>query len=396
MSSNTTVRPGVVLPEADPGRMNGLHAPQETAGMSSVRALADNALLPVGDGEARVIREAHRWYEHLISLWAPSVIEAAHDLGIFAVLANGPLTHAELAGELGADSHATRVLLDGLYAYGLLERTWDTTGALVYVLPPEARECLLPDGLYSLAGKIGYDRRLAWNAWRNLADSVRSGARDAGGSEQINQISESEYETLVQGINFWAPPVVEILASALEGLGWPAGEQTKMLDVGCGTGLYSQLLLRRFPFLSAVGMDVQRIVPLAVKQSERLNVRSRFSPVTRDFQNEEWDDGFGLVLFANIFHLQTPESARRLAQKAGKALSDGGFVAIVDHIIDDDLGEQSTQNRFFRLFAVSMLATGGGDAYSMSEYDEWLAGAGLRRVALLDTPMHRILLAARR
>jgi hypothetical protein len=371
-------------------------APRATAGMSGMRALADATLLPAGDGEARVIREAHRWYEHLISLWAPGVIEAAHDLGVFAILADGALTHAELAGQLGTDPRATRVLLDGLYAYGLLERTWDTTGALVYVLPPEARECLLPDGLYSLAGKIGYDRQLAWNAWRNLADSVRSGARDAGGAEQVNQISESEYEALVQGINFWAPPVVDILGSALEGLGWPAGERTTMLDVGCGTGLYSQLLLRRFPFLSAVGMDVQRVIPLAVKQSERLNVMSRFSPVTRDFQNEEWGSGYGLVLFANIFHLQTPESAGKLAQRAGEAVADGGYVAIVDHIIDDDLDGQSTQDRFFRLFAVSMLATGGGGAYSIGDYEKWLAAARLRHVALLDTPMHRVLIAARR
>jgi SAM-dependent methyltransferase len=385
MNSNASVRSSAVLP-----------VPPETAGMSGLRALADGALLPAGDGDARVIREAHRWYEHLIALWAPGMIEAAYDLGVFAMLASGPLTHAELAEKLQADPHATRVLLDGLSAYGLLERTWDTAGALIYVLPPAASECLLPDGLYSLAGKIGYDRRLAWSAWRNLADSVRSGTRDAGGSEQVNQISESEYEALVHGINFWAPPVVDILAAALEGFGWAAGKQTAMLDVGCGTGLYSQLLLRRFPFLSAVGLDVQRITPLSVRQSERLNVRSRFSPVVSDFQNDEWGEGFGLVLFANIFHLQTPESAQKLAQKAAMAVSDSGYVAIVDHIIDDDLDEQSTQNRFFRLFAVSMLATGGGDAYSISEYEKWLAVAGLRRVALLDTPMHRILLAARR
>lgn len=394
MSSGATLRPGVP-PGAEPDGTNVLDAPLNAARMSSLPALADTGLLPGGNREAQVIREAHRWYEHLISLWAPGVIEAAHDLGIFAMLAGGPLTHAELAAGLGTDPRATRVLLDGLYAYDLLERTWDSTGALVYVLSGEARECLLPDGLYSLAGKIGYDRRLAWSAWRNLADSVRGGSRDARGSEQRNQISESEYEALVRGINFWAPPVVEILASTLEDLGWPRDERTKMLDVGCGTGVYSQLLLRRFPSLSAVGLDVPRIVPLAVTQSERLNVRSRFNAVTRDFQNEEWGDEFGLILFANIFHLQTPESAQKLAHKASQALSDGGFVAIVDHIIDDDLDEHSTQNRFFRLFAVSMLATGGGDSYTVSNYENWLAEAGLRRVALLDTPMHRILLAAR-
>jgi hypothetical protein len=43
-----------------------------------------------------------------------------------------------------------------------------------------------------------------------------------------------------------------------------------------------------------------------------------------------------------------------------------------------------------------MLATGGGTSYSIDQYDRWLADAGLRRVALYDTPMHRLLIAGHR
>jgi SAM-dependent methyltransferase len=360
----------------------------------NVQPLVDTVLLPSGDGESKVVRAAHRIYEHLIALWAPGVIEAAFDLGLFRALAGGPATSDELAVTLATNPKATRVLLDGLHSYDLLERIWDADGSVVYVLPNEVRECLLPEGLFSLAGKIDYDRQMAWSAWRNLAETVRTGALSDDGSQQPNQISAQEYESLVRGLNFWAPPVVHALTRELRGQGWSADKQARMLDVGCGTGIYSQLLLREFAGLTAAGLDVERVLPLAVSQSEQLDVASRFVPTKRDFRREDWGIGFDLVLFVNIFHLQTPEDARDLAVKANKALADGGLVAIVDQIVDDAYLD-STQNRFFRLFAASMMATGGGDAYPLSQYDEWLADAGLRRMALVDTPMHRILLAGR-
>ena len=363
---------------------------------TSLVPLVDSTLLPAGPGGSAVVRAAHRWYEHLIALWAPGIIEAAHDLGVFAVLAGTPLTSADVAEALHADHRATRVLLNALYAYDLLERDRNADGAPVYVLTEDARECMLPGGIYSLAGKIGYDRRLAWSAWRNLADAVQSGSCEADGSERRNQISDQDYEMLVRGINFWAPPIIDVLAGALETRGWRTGRPMRMLDVGCGTGLYSQLLGQRFPALAATGFDVGRIVPLAAKQAVRLGVAERFDAVACDFFTDDWGTGFDLVLFANIFHLQTPDTACALVEKAAAALAEDGLIAIVDHIVEDGPGVQSTQDRFFRLFAASMLATGGGDTYTVDDYGVWFSHCSLRQVALLDTPMHRIMLATRK
>jgi SAM-dependent methyltransferase len=352
-----------------------------------------DARLLTGDGaDDGVVRAAHRLYEHLLGLWAPGVIEAAFDLGVFGVLADGPATADALAARLDADRRGMRVLLDALSAYDMIERVV-TDGTVRYSVRPELLACFAPDGLFSLAGKIAYDRMLAWSAWRDLAKAVRGEGSTGSASEHQNQISEVEYESLIRGINFWAPPIVSILVEALRARGWSTGAGTSMLDVGCGTGLYSQLILREFSELSAVGLDVPRIVPIAAAQGEQMQVGTRFRPLARDFWEQDWDSGFGLILFANIFHLQTRESAQTLALRASKALRDDGLVAIIDQIVDHRGTADSTQDRFFRLFAASMLATGGGDAYLLSDYDEWLSAAGLRRVALLDTPMHRILLA---
>jgi SAM-dependent methyltransferase len=396
MNSPRAMQPGAAPDGVEGQGLGARPGPLQPVRLGRGSTHIDPALLPDGDQAARVIREAHRWYEHLISLWAPGIIEAAFDLGVFTALAEGPKTAAEVANDICSDPDATRVLLNGLSAYDLLQRVTTDSDAPVYILPTETRECLLPGGLYSLAGKIRYDRALAWSAWRNLADSVRTGAREENGSERLNQICVSDYvNTLVEGINFWAPPVVDLLASALEERGWAGGELKVMLDVGCGTGLYSQLLLQRYPFLSAVGLDEKRIIPMAIAQSERLGVASRFKSIVCDFQEDEWGEDFDLIVISNVFHLQTRESAQVLASKAGKGLAEGGHLAIVDHIIDEDSEGQSMLNRYFRLFAVSLLATGGGGSYTVGDYDEWFVPAGLRRQALIDTPMHRILMATR-
>ncbi|MFL6123026.1 class I SAM-dependent methyltransferase [Actinophytocola sp.] len=355
------------------------------------RPLVDTTLLSNAPG-ARDVGAAHRLYEHLISLWAPGVIEAAHDLGVFERLADGPTTSARLAADLGTDGQATRVLLDALAAYDIVRRGPGENGAVAYTLPDELRECLLPDGLFSLTGKMSYDRQLAWDAWRNLADAVRGGAVGADGSRSANGISEPHYRNLVRGLNFWAPPIVDVLSTALLDLGWSPDRRATMVDVGCGTGIYSHLLLDRFPELTAVGLDVSGIVPLARRQSERLDVAGRFDARVLDFWNEDWGEGFDLVLFVNIFHLQTPGSAQELLRRATKALADDGVVAVVDQVVTSGASQPSIQDRFAWLFAASMLATGGGDAYTAENYDEWLDNVGLRRVAMLDTPMHRVLL----
>ena len=140
-------------------------------------------------------------------------------------------------------------------------------------------------------------------------------------------------------------------------------------------------------------MDCERIIPLAIAQSERLGVESRFDSRVCDFWQSEWGNNFDLIVFANIFHLQNREFAQKLATMAARALAPGGLVCIIDHILDDERNAQTSQNRFALLFAASMLATGGGDAYSLGDYDNWFAEAGLRQVQVFDTPMHRILLA---
>ncbi|HZO76361.1 MAG TPA: class I SAM-dependent methyltransferase [Ktedonobacteraceae bacterium] len=361
----------------------------------TIPSVVDQSLLATASFDDRTVKAAHKVYEHLIALWVPGIIEAAYDLSVFAELAKGPGDAVSLAHTLQCDIRGMRILLDALYALGLIGRRQGPDDSQLYRLPQELQHCLLPGEMYSLAGKIMYDRRLAWDAWHNFATAVRTGSVDQSGHYRQNQISDSDYEYLVSGINFWAPPCINELCRGLQTLEWDTRRAASVLDVGCGTGLYSQLLLQHFRHWTAVGLDCERIAPLARAQSIQLNVDSRFTCRVSDFWQDDWGNNYDLMLFANIFHLQHNESAQRLLSIASRSLAPDGLICIVDHILDNERSVHSSQDRFALLFAASMLATGGGDAYSLGDYDRWFEQAGLQRLCVLDTPMHRLLIASR-
>jgi SAM-dependent methyltransferase len=371
--------------------------PDLVATRRTAAALVDYDRIPIAaQADALGVHAAHELYERLIGLWAPAIIEAAHDLGVFAQLAQAPAGAGDLSRALATDAQATRVLLDALHAYGMVDRVRTENDGYHYELPRHIAECATAAGSLSLVGKFLHDRHRAWPAWQRLADTVRHGAHRSDGGWSENLISAADYQALARGISFWAPPIVELLGAELERLGWGREQARSVLDVGCGAGAYVHLLLRRFPRWRGRGLDVESIVEIAGKGAYEQGVGERFTPLVGDFWTTPWPTNQDLVVFGNIFHLEPRARAQQLAHLAARSVAPGGLVCIIDQIRVGEDERSNPQDRFAVLFAASMLATGGGDTYRLETYDGWLTHAGLERVSLVDAPMHRILLARKR
>ncbi|WP_157535245.1 class I SAM-dependent methyltransferase [Nocardia inohanensis] len=345
----------------------------------------------IGDGAE--IAAAHQLYAALVAQWQPAMLESASALGIFDVLRSGAASSTAVAKSIGADERSVRVLLDALAAYGWVSGRDGVDGEPLYEVDESVAACLTAGSMYSLIGKIGYNRSVSGDAWRKLDRVVREGISGHDGEIENNGISAVAYEDLVTGINFWAPPIVDKITAWLRAAGWGAGEARDVLDIGCGSGVYGQLLLGDFPAATATGVDAPNILRIAAKQAAALGVGERFEARGADFWTSEWGTGRDLVIFANIFHLVNPSGAEKLLEKARESVADDGIICIVDNIQVGGAETDSPQDRFAALFAVSMMVTGGGATYRLAEYDEWLRVAELERVALLDAPMHRVILA---
>lgn len=348
--------------------------------------IVDMTAFPHGSG-AEV--GAHQVYSLLLGMWTPAIVEAAHDLGLWTALASGTGELDVLAAELAVDREALRSLLRALIALSLVEMDVAQTYRIAEGLAPY----LVPGGPWSMAGKMTHDLNVAWAAWRGVAEMIRRPSQ--GEARTDNKISSADYVQLVPSLNFMAPPAISQLSAWLREHRWRnVAEQRSMLDIGCGSGIYSQLMLSEWPALTSVGLDMPEVASLARAHAQATGVGDRFTTHDGDFWSRIWPSDQDLVLVANILHTRTEAQALRLVHAAARSLAPEGVVVFVD-MFDSAGTPQDSRDRFAALFGMSMLATGGGSTYSVECCDSWIRQTGLETLSVIDNPINRTIIAGR-
>ena len=127
------------------------------------------------------------------------------------------------------------------------------------------------------------------------------------------------------------PGYDEMFAIARELLPFPEGAEVDVLDLGAGTGLFSRLVLGKYPHGRFVLVDV------AAKMLDVARERFRDHPGQFDYRVEDYRDlreeeRFDLVISAlSIHHLGDPEK-RTLFARVHAALRTGGIFLNIDQI----------------------------------------------------------------
>lgn len=107
------------------------------------------------------------------------------------------------------------------------------------------------------------------------------------------------------------------------------GEEARILDLGCGPGLYTSRLARRGH--TCVGIDFSPAsIEYAQEEAERDELACRY--VLEDVRRADYGSGYDLVMLIfgelNVFK---PEDARLLLRKAHAALVPGGRLLLEPH-----------------------------------------------------------------
>jgi SAM-dependent methyltransferase len=108
-----------------------------------------------------------------------------------------------------------------------------------------------------------------------------------------------------------------------------SGEPTRILDLGCGPGLYTSRFAKRGH--ECVGIDYSPAsIAHAREQADR--ERLRCSYLERDLRAADFGGGFGLVmLIFGELNAFPPEHARAILEKAHTALADRGLLLLEPH-----------------------------------------------------------------
>jgi len=118
------------------------------------------------------------------------------------------------------------------------------------------------------------------------------------------------------------------------------GNPTRILDLGCGPGLYTNRLARLGH--RCVGIDYSPAsIAYAKEQAEEEGLECTY--IQQDIRTADYGDGYGLVmLIFGEFNVFRPEEARGILEKAYRALAPNSFLLLEPHTFEAvvKIGEQ--------------------------------------------------------
>lgn len=299
-------------------------------------------------------------------LHVTGILQAGVELGIFDQIAAGNRQAATIASALNADPRGTRILLDALAALGLLERHDD------YQLAPLAetflvtgRSSYLGDMVKILAGPW------AWAGFPRLAEAVRRGTT----------LAEQPWET--PGHEFWetfspssvgaiSGPGAQVLAELIEP--WTSTRDSlDILDVACGSGLFSLTQAARHPKAHTTLLDSAEVLDLTKDAIERLDLTECTSFIAGDAFEVPLAGPYDLIIVSHLFHHFSEERCLTLLSRLATSLKPDGRLVIHEFLS----GAAPSETPFPYLFSAIMLtSTGEGEAHSLDTYERLLRESG--------------------
>ncbi len=298
------------------------------------------------------------------------VATVADEVGTFRALGNSPMTTAELASEIKVDERALGIHLAALASSGLVEKRdgrWAST--------PQARTWLHPDAEGYWGGFL-FRFRETIPMHAQLLETLKTGKRPAnavsGGPEwERGHMSQEAAEGIARFMH--SHSMAPAKGAAAQALFRDIG---KLMDVGCGSGVYGIEIAKANPRMEVTLMDLKEMCREATKFVEGAGLAGRVKTAPVNMFEEAWPEGQDAHFFANVFHDWSEETNKLIAKKSFDALPSGGKIFLSEILMDDSLDGPWCAASFSLLMLVGTL----GKQYSLPEFRGILESAGFADV----------------
>ena len=163
----------------------------------------------------------------------------------------------------------------------------------------------------------------------------------------------------------------------------------RVLDLGCGNGILSELVLKRYPQANVVGIDRTPNMLKAYKKKLE-QYRERYELILGDYRFEPIGINYDIILTGLTLHHLTWGERRDFYKVLHKALKPNGCFISSDIIIDEDWTTREKQYDVWKEF----MESNGEDAefwynkhmekdfpVTLSDHFKWLADVGFRNPA---------------
>jgi hypothetical protein len=303
-----------------------------------------------------------------MGFWASKTLMSAVELGVFGVLAAGPLDETSLRQRLGIHERSARDFFDSLVAQELLRRDQDG----LYANSPEAGHFLDPAGPGYIGGIVEMFNARLYGYWGTLTEGLRTGEPQneakSGGDLFANLYTDpARLEGFLRGMTGITTPVADALARA-----FPWATVNSVFDIGSAQGCVPVRLAQAHSHLAAGGFDLPEVGPIFTRFVADHGLAERVRFVPGDFFNDDLPSADVLVM-GMILHDWDLPTKRMLLEKAYAALPQGGSLIVCEMLIDN---ERRAHLPGLLMSLNMLIETRGGFDFTGADCIAWMNEAG--------------------
>lgn len=266
---------------------------------------------------------------------------------------------AAMAKDLQLDPRPLNLLLDCYIELGVLAKS---SNDQQYLITPLLR---MVSGPY---------RDLGQEYWNHLPALLKTG-------QPLKQMddpkeSEKEYVKQAESLYWMMAQAAHRMAEILQ----PAGDSLQILDLGAGSGVWSNALLIKNRSASATLVDWPSVLEIAHRFSIQNGTNDRIRLFPGNYHELNFEENFyDFIILGNVAHIEKVDALNALFSKSRSALKQNGKIIILDVFPHQQQGKLSA-----RLYSLGLaLRTQFGKTYSYSELTNLLS-ASFKNITLTD------------
>ncbi|MCE3552953.1 acetylserotonin O-methyltransferase [Pseudonocardia sp. RS11V-5] len=304
------------------------------------------------------------------AFWGSKTLLSAVELGVFGVLAAGPLPAEELRDRLGLHPRSARDFFDALVALEMLDR--DAAAEPRYRNTAETDLFLVPGKPTYVGGLLEMLNARLYGFWGSLTEGLRTGRpqNEAKNGEDFFSALYADPDRLAGFLAAMSALSAGAAAAIADTFPWERHQS--FCDLGTAQGMLPVQVALRHPHLRGTGVDLPPAGPIFEKFVAGHGLSSRLTFTAGDFFTDPLPPAEVYVL-GHILHDWGQEAKKALLRRTYDVLPDGGAVIVYDTVIDDE----RRANTFGLLMSLNMLIeTPDGADYTGADCQGWLAEAG--------------------
>jgi acetylserotonin N-methyltransferase len=297
---------------------------------------------------------------------------AAVSLGVFDLLAEGPLDGGEISVRLHTNPDAMQRLLEACVGLQLL--TFDGGR---FANSPAADVYLRQSSDRALTGYVLYSNNALYQMWEHLEDAVREG------TPRWQQTFG--WPGPIFGHFFSTPEKMRTFTMGMHGLGvstspavvraFDLSRFSKIVDLGAATGHLAIAACEAWPELHGVVFDMEKVIAVAREFVAKSAAHNRIALQVGDFFLDELPQA-DLYALGRVLHDWPEEKIGQLLRRILDRLPPSGGLLIAEKLLfEDRSGPVGAQMQ-----SLSMLVCTEGKERSLSEYAALLKDAGFATV----------------